>query len=149
MNKTFAVITSLLLAVSAAPAPSGKREASEMDITKFTASSNLNGNGASISYDIAIPGAISTHCSYTDSTSTTTMPSISFVACDDDAIEWEFHQDPAQPGGEGQYRIVITYADGSGSKVAGYHEWNPHDFPQQDSATVYTGASTFIITDLQ
>jgi hypothetical protein len=68
------------------------------------------------------------------------------TACDDPTVKWQFRQDPSQPGSEGRYRIVVVYnTDNIGG--AGYHEWDPKDFPLgNDQETVYNGASDFTIT---
>ncbi|KAI0021683.1 hypothetical protein F4780DRAFT_275440 [Xylariomycetidae sp. FL0641] len=149
--KSFAVIPTMLLAASSAPVES--RDATEMDITDFKAQTLSTGDGATISYDIAIPGVLSTHCEYADSTSTTKLPDISsLIPCDDAAITWEFRQDPSQPGTSGRYRIVVTYIDPSGKGVAGFHEWPSTDFAEEtvESSTevVYGGEADFVISDL-
>ncbi|CAJ2500842.1 Uu.00g036950.m01.CDS01 [Anthostomella pinea] len=148
--KTVAVASSLLLTVAAVPVE--QRQATEMDFTNFVANTIANGNGAVISYDIAIPGVMSTHCAYFDSTSTEELPSVSAATCDNSAMIWQFHQDPSLPGAEGQYRIVVTYIDASGVGHSGYHEWLPTDFPAETygstSETVYRGESSFVISDL-
>ncbi|KAH9897392.1 hypothetical protein F4778DRAFT_232561 [Xylariomycetidae sp. FL2044] len=141
------VIAFFALAVSAATLK--PRQSLEMDISNFSASTNPEGNGASISYDLTIPNVLSsTHCAYTDQTSTSDLPAISFTPCDDVAVEWQFHQDPSVPGAEGRYRIVITYADGSGARKAGFHEWAPTDFPEVDDETGYSGPGEFVIADV-
>ncbi|KAI1074544.1 hypothetical protein F5B20DRAFT_586161 [Whalleya microplaca] len=149
--RVIAAISTLLVAVSAAPLEQ-RAAASEMDITNFSANTAPHGDGAYISFDIAVPDASSTRCSYSDQTSVSQLPSVSMRPCDDPAFQWQFRQDPSQPGTEGQYRVVVTYADGSGSRVGGYHEWPATDFPEESfgstTETFYRGEPSFVITNL-
>lgn len=104
----------------------------------------------SISFDVEIPDRVSTHCSYTDETSGSTLPTINQTPCDDESVIWQFKQDPSSPGSEGQYRIVIIHALESGAAEAGFHEWSASDFPLEEHTgssdeTVYAGASDFAV----
>ncbi|KAI1103877.1 hypothetical protein F4804DRAFT_212018 [Jackrogersella minutella] len=156
--KTFATLSSLLLlgatSVSAAPVTERQVQApAEMDITNFSANTEPHGSGAFISFNIAIPGtSTTTNCTYSDFTSVSELPSVSFQPCDDPAVEWQFHQDPSQPGTEGDYRVVITYAYDASKKVAGWHEWPASDFPLENFGstveTFYSGAPDFVISNL-
>jgi hypothetical protein len=113
---------------------------------------NLNGSRR-ISYDISIPELLTTHCSYSDQTSGSKLPTVELTPCDDPSVRWQFRQDPSQPGTEGRYRIVVviltpTSGSGEGGK-AGFHEWVSTDFPLElvgsENETVYRGASEFAI----
>ncbi|KAI0005837.1 hypothetical protein F4779DRAFT_620828 [Xylariaceae sp. FL0662B] len=153
--KSIAAIASLfLVAVSAAPVEQ-RQTPTEFDITKFSANTKPHGDGAFISFDIAIPSVKSTTCSYADTTSVSQLPAVSMRPCDDAAFEWQFRQDPSQPGAQGRYRVVVTYAVngvGDGRKVAGYHEWPATDFPLENFGstveTFYRGEPDFVIDDL-
>ncbi|KAI0175493.1 hypothetical protein GGR52DRAFT_314363 [Hypoxylon sp. FL1284] len=156
--KTVAILSSLLLfgATSVSAAPVSERETqapTEMDITAFSANTQPHGDGAFISFNIAIPNtSMSTTCGYSDQTSVSVLPDVSLRPCDDPAVEWQFRQDPSIPGTEGRYRVVITYAYDGVKRVAGYHEWPATDFPLESfgstSETFYRGQPDFTITDL-
>jgi hypothetical protein len=149
--KTTALILSLLSAVSAAPVE--QRQATEFQITNLSANTTPHGTGAFFSYDINVPGVLSTTCSYTDQTSVGRLPNIAFTPCADPAVQWQFRQDPSQPGSEGRYRIVITVANAAGGRVAGFREWAPADFPVENFgssvAQFYRGEPSFVITNVQ
>ncbi|KAI0891706.1 hypothetical protein F4806DRAFT_500692 [Annulohypoxylon nitens] len=152
--KTFAFISALLLGASAAPV--NEREApvpAEFDITSFSANTLPHGTGAFISFNIAVPNtSLNTTCAYSDQSSVSILPSVSMRPCNDASVEWEFKQDPSQPGSEGNYRVVITYAYDTPKKVAGFHEWPATDFPLENFGstveTFYTGTPDFTITNL-
>ncbi|KAI1370922.1 hypothetical protein F4677DRAFT_436997 [Hypoxylon crocopeplum] len=156
--KTVAALSSLLLlgATSVSAVPVTERQVqppTEMDITKFSANTLPHGTGAFISFTIDIPNtSTSTTCNYSDNTSVSELPSVSMRPCTDPAVEWQFHQDPSQPGGEGQYRVVVTYAYDGAKKVAGFHEWPATDFPLENFGstveTFYTGQPDFVIANL-
>ncbi|KAI1390377.1 uncharacterized protein F4822DRAFT_234514 [Hypoxylon trugodes] len=156
--KTVAALSSLLLlgatSVSAAPVTERQAQApTELDITKFSANTQPHGSGAFISFNVAVPGtSVSTTCKYSDFTSDSSLPSVSLRACDDAAVEWQFRQDPSQPGTEGDYRVVVLYTYDGAKKVAGYHEWPATDFPLESfgstSETIYRGNTDFVMTNL-
>ncbi|KAI2776206.1 hypothetical protein F4815DRAFT_362211 [Daldinia loculata] len=155
--KSVSILSSLLLgAVSVFGAPVTERQVeapTEFDITNFSANTLPHGTGAFISFDIAIPNtSVSTTCGYSDQSSVSKLPSVSLRACDDPAFEWQFHQDPSQPGTEGRYRVVVTYAYDSPKKVAGFHEWPATEFPLENFgstvATFYRGEPDFVIADV-
>ncbi|OTA98719.1 hypothetical protein M426DRAFT_325750 [Hypoxylon sp. CI-4A] len=155
--KTVAALSSLLLlgATSATYIPVAERQVqapTELDVSSFSANTEPHGTGAFISFNVAAPNAVSTTCSYSDHSSVSELPSVSLRPCDDAAVEWEFRQDPSQPGSEGRYRVVITYAYDGAKKVAGYHEWPASDFPLQNLgstvATRYSGEPDFVISNL-
>ncbi|KAI2619494.1 hypothetical protein GGS26DRAFT_595341 [Hypomontagnella submonticulosa] len=156
--KTVAAISSLLLlgasSVSAAPVTERQIQVpTEMDVTNFSANTLPHGTGAFISFNIAVPGTTeTTTCSYSDQSSVGQLPSVSMRPCDDPAVEWEFRQDPSQPGSEGRYRVVVTYAYDAPKRVGGFHEWPATDFPEENFgstyATFYRGAPDFVITNL-
>ncbi|KAI1428181.1 hypothetical protein F5Y12DRAFT_711497 [Xylaria sp. FL1777] len=142
--KYLAVLTTLLLGATATPIR--QRQITQATISGFSASTNTNGNGAAIGYDVEIAGVVNTHCSYSDETSGSKLPDIQQTPCDNPVVRWQFRQDPSQPGSEGRYRIVVIYAPASGASAAGFHEWAPSDFPLgDDSETVYQGASGFVV----
>jgi hypothetical protein len=107
----------------------------------------------SFSYDINVPGVLSTTCSYSDQTSVSRLPAVSFTSCADPAVQWQFRQDPGVPGAEGRYRIVITVANSAGGRNAGFREWDPSAFPVENFgssvAQFYRGEPDFVITDIQ
>ncbi|KAL7628519.1 hypothetical protein AAE478_000034 [Parahypoxylon ruwenzoriense] len=157
--KTVTVLTSLLLfgasAVSAAPVTERQvQKPTEFDITNFSANTQPHGDGAFISFNLAVPGtSTSTQCGYSDSSSISALPSVPMRPCDDPAVEWQFRQDPSVPGTEGRYRIVVTYAYGEGNaRVAGFHEWPATDFPLESFGstveTFYRGQPDFVIDNL-
>lgn len=150
--KSFMLLTSLLLGASAKPIKE-RQTTTQAVISNFSASTNPNGNGATIAYDLALAG-LTTHCIYTDATATTHLPAVSQSVCDDASVRWQFHQDPSIPGGgDGRYRIVIIHTPsppGSGSEsehpTAGFHEWAPTDFPFGNGGeTVYRGDTSFAV----
>ncbi|KAI1150252.1 hypothetical protein F4825DRAFT_20183 [Nemania diffusa] len=145
--KYLVLLASLLLGATASPVR--QRQTTQANISSFSASTNTNSDGAVITYDIELPGLVSTHCSYSDSTSGSTLPAVAQTPCDDPAVRWQFRQDPSLPGGQGRYRIVVIYAPASGAGKAGFHEWDPSDFPLQvvggGDETVYQGAADFVI----
>ncbi|ORY66569.1 uncharacterized protein BCR38DRAFT_339024 [Pseudomassariella vexata] len=149
--KSFAAISTLLLtAISAAPVE--QRQATEFDVTGFSANTTPHGTAAYISYTLDIPGILNTQCSYHDTTSVTNLPDVPFQPCDDPSVEWQFHHEPSQPGGNGPYLIVITYADGTGRKVAGWKEFPASEFPVEQYgasfAQFYRGEPDFVISNL-
>ncbi|OTA97840.1 hypothetical protein M434DRAFT_391461 [Hypoxylon sp. CO27-5] len=154
--KTVAALSSLLLLGSVSAAPVTERDVqppTEFDVTKFSANTIPHGTGAFISFDVAIPNtSVSTTCSYSDQSSVGDLPSVSMRPCDDPAVQWQFHQDPSQPGTEGQYRVVVTYAYDGAKRVGGFHEWPATDFPLEQYgaafATFYRGIPDFVITNL-
>ncbi|KAI0102179.1 hypothetical protein GGR51DRAFT_297920 [Nemania sp. FL0031] len=145
--KYLVFLTSLLLGATASPIT--QRQTTQANVSGFSASTNTNSDGAVITYNIEIPGLVSTHCSYSDETSGSTLPAVAQTPCDDPSVRWQFRQDPSLPGSEGRYRIVIIYTPTSGAGMAGFHEWAPSDFPQQlvgnGEETVYQGASDFVV----
>lgn len=103
-----------------------------------------------ISFDVEIPGQISTRCSYEDETSGSTLPTITQTPCDDGSVLWQFKQDPSPPGSDGQYRLVVIHTLESGAAEAGFHEWPADDFPLEERTgsadeTVYSGAADFTV----
>lgn len=90
-------------------------------------------------------------CTYTDETSGTDLPFISYTACDDPSVEWQFRQIQAtQTSSNGPYLLVVTYEDSDGNKVGGSRTWNSDEFPEENNDgvlnQVYTGESDFVIT---
>ncbi|KAI2464964.1 hypothetical protein F4781DRAFT_411061 [Annulohypoxylon bovei var. microspora] len=156
--KTFATLFSVLLlgASSVTAAPVSEREVqapTEMDISSFSANTLPHGTGAFISFSISIPNtSLNTTCAYSDQSSVSFLPSVPLQPCADPSVEWEFRQDPSQPGGEGDYRVVVTYAYDAPKKVAGYHEWPASDFPLENFGstveTFFTGTPDFVISNL-
>ncbi|KAI0842761.1 hypothetical protein F5Y06DRAFT_256019 [Hypoxylon sp. FL0890] len=156
--KSIAALSSILLlgttCVSAAPFTERQVQApTEFDVTKFSANTIPHGTGAFISFDVAIPNtSVATTCSYSDQSSVDELPAVSMRPCANPAVEWQFHQDPSQPGAEGNYRVVVTYAYDGPKKVGGFHEWPATDFPLEQYgaafATFYRGAPDFVITNL-
>ncbi|KAI1205299.1 uncharacterized protein F4807DRAFT_443504 [Annulohypoxylon truncatum] len=152
--KTFAALSLLFLGASAVPVTERQTPApTEFDISSFSANTLPHGTGAFISFTITAPGTtLNTTCAYSDQSSASELPSVSLRPCDDAAVEWEFMQDPAQPGTQGSYRIVVTYAYDAPKRVAGYHEWPATDFPLENFGstveTFYTGTPDFVITNL-
>ncbi|KAI0136216.1 hypothetical protein BJ170DRAFT_589211 [Xylariales sp. AK1849] len=149
--RSFAAFSALLFsAVSAAPVE--QRQATEYDITSFSANTTPHGTGAYISYDISIPGVLSTHCSYSDHTSVTTLPDVAFTPCDNPAVEWQFRHEPSMPGGSAPYLLVITYEDETGKKVGGSEEWPSDEFPIEQYgaafAQFYRGEPDFVISNV-
>ncbi|KAI1307759.1 hypothetical protein F5Y03DRAFT_393823 [Xylaria venustula] len=143
----YLLLASLLLGVTATPVK--QRQATQAKISRFSASSDGDAGGAEIGYSIEIPGLVSTHCSYADANPATKLPDVSQTPCDNPVVRWQFRQDPSRPGTEGRYRIVMIYAPPSGPSAAGFHEWDPSDFPEEsldaEYVTVYHGAPDFII----
>ncbi|KAI8958379.1 hypothetical protein F5Y11DRAFT_40798 [Daldinia sp. FL1419] len=155
--KSVTILSSLLLgAASVFGAPVTEKRAevpTEFDITNFSANTLPHGTGAFVSFNVAIPSTtVSTTCNYSDQSSVSKLPSVSLRPCDDPSFEWQFHQDPSQPGTEGHYRVVVVYAYDAPKKVAGYHEWPATDFPQENFgstyATFYRGAPDFVVGNL-
>ncbi|KAI1088234.1 hypothetical protein F5B19DRAFT_24646 [Rostrohypoxylon terebratum] len=152
--KTFAFVSALLLGASAAPVNERQVQApTEFDITSFSANTLPHGTGAFISFNIAVPDtSLSTTCSYSDHSSVSILPSVSMRPCDDASVQWEFSQDPSQPGTDGSYRLVVTYAYDALVEIAGFHEWPATDFPLENFGstveTFYTGTPDFTITNL-
>ncbi|KAI0424144.1 hypothetical protein F5Y09DRAFT_151781 [Xylaria sp. FL1042] len=145
--KCLTVLTALLLGATASPVR--QRQTTQANISSFSASTNTNGDGATIGYDLEIVGIVNTHCSYSDSTSGSKLPDVGQTPCDNPVVRWQFRQDPSLPGSEGRYRIVVIYAPASGPSAAGFHEWAPSDFPQEslgsETETIYQGASDFVM----
>ncbi|KAI1283267.1 hypothetical protein F5Y07DRAFT_149276 [Xylaria sp. FL0933] len=145
--KCLTVLTALLLGATASPVR--QRETAQAKISSFSANTNADGDGATIEYDLDIPGVVKTHCIHSDSTSGSKLPDVGPTACDNPVVRWQFRQDPSLPGTEGRYRIVVIYAPASGPSAAGFHEWAPSDFPQEplgnETETVYQGASGFAV----
>ncbi|KAI0408913.1 hypothetical protein F4802DRAFT_302825 [Xylaria palmicola] len=144
--KSLAFLSSLLLCATASPVQ--QRQPTQAKVSGFTASTH--GTGATIAYNLEIPGLVSTHCSYSDATTSgSKLPAVDQRPCDDAAVKWQFRQDPSRPGGEGRYRIVIIHALASGAAEAGFHEWVPSDFPEEivggENETVYKGAADFVV----
>ncbi|KAI0818364.1 hypothetical protein GGR55DRAFT_72654 [Xylaria sp. FL0064] len=137
--KYLTVLTALLLGATASPIK--QRETAQAKISNFSASTNANGDGATIEYDVDIAGVVKTHCIHSDPTSGSKLPDVGLTACDNPVIRWQFRQDPSPPGSEGRYRIVVIYAPASGPSASGFHEWAPSDFPQKlldsETETVY------------
>ncbi|KAI1638471.1 hypothetical protein F4809DRAFT_600125 [Biscogniauxia mediterranea] len=155
MKSTTTILSSLLLAlVSASPIA---RAPSQIDVTGFTAQTEPNGDGASISFTVSIPSVSieGTSCAYSDATSLGRLPDVPLTPCASSAaLRFQFRQDPAQyPGaGEGRYRLVVVYAPGEAGVpgVAGYHEWDPSDFVASGGGgsedLVYEGVPDFTLT---
>ncbi|TGJ78397.1 hypothetical protein E0Z10_g10364 [Xylaria hypoxylon] len=141
--KYFAVLTTLLLGATATPVR--QRQTTQAKISGFSASTNTNGDGATIGYNFEIAGLVSTHCGYSDEISESKLPNVQQTLCDDPAVRWQFRQDPSLPGTQGRYRIVVIYTPTSGAGAAGFHEWAASDFPLDTDETVYQGASDFIV----
>jgi hypothetical protein len=150
--KTTALLLSVLSAVTAAPLEA-RQTPTEFQITNFSANTTPHGTGAFFSYNINVPGVLSTSCSYSDQTSVGRLPTVEFTPCADPAVQWQFRQDPGQPGAEGRYRIVITVANSAGGRNAGFREWAPTVFPVEDFgssvAQFYRGETDFVISDIQ
>ncbi|GAP91682.1 hypothetical protein SAMD00023353_6900440 [Rosellinia necatrix] len=144
--KTFALLTCLLLGATATPVKQ-RQAITQAQVSGFAASTNPNGDGATIAYDFEIPGVLATHCAYEDSTSGSTLPAVPLTTrCDDPAVRWQFRQDPSIPGTEGRYRIVVVRSlPDSAAEEAGFYEWPASDFPLVEAETVYQGASDFTI----
>ncbi|KAI1840952.1 hypothetical protein JX265_010424 [Neoarthrinium moseri] len=149
--KNIAAISALLLAAVTA-APVEQRQATEFDITNFSANTTPHGTAAFLSYDIDIPGILSTHCAYSDQSSVGSLPDIPFRPCDNAAVDWQFRHEPSQPGGSGPYLIVIRYQDETGRKFAGFKEWPADQFPIEQFgasfAQFYRGEPNFVITNV-
>ncbi|ETS87821.1 hypothetical protein PFICI_01649 [Pestalotiopsis fici W106-1] len=149
--KTFAAISALFLSAASA-APLEQRQATEFDITNFSANTIPHGTGAFMSYDIEIPGVLSTTCSYSDQTSVGHLPDITpYRPCDDASVTWQWRQIQAGPTGPGPYLLVILYTDPATSAVVdGSKEWPSTDFPVEDQgssvAQFYRGEPNFVIT---
>ncbi|KAH6657538.1 hypothetical protein BKA67DRAFT_555559 [Truncatella angustata] len=152
--KNIAAISTLLLSVVSG-APVEQRQATEFDITNFSANTIPHGTGAFLSYDITIPGVLSTNCFYSDQSSVGSIPDITpYRGCADAAVQWQFRHEPSQPGGSAPYLLVITYKDlNTGVTVAGSKEWPSTDFPFEDFgstvAQFYRGEPNFVVDDVQ
>ncbi|KAI1491611.1 hypothetical protein F5X96DRAFT_668546 [Biscogniauxia mediterranea] len=150
---TTTILSSLLLALVSA-SPIARAPTSQIDVTGFTAQTEPNGDGASISFTVSIPSvSISgTSCAYSDATSLNRLPDVPMTPCSDASLRFQFRQDPAQyPGaGEGRYRLVVVYTPAGDAGIAGYHEWDPSDFVASSSGggeeLVYAGAPDFTLT---
>ncbi|KAI5859618.1 hypothetical protein GGS23DRAFT_315501 [Durotheca rogersii] len=149
--KFLAAVSPLLLgAVSVAAAPVSKP--SILNVAKFTAHTQPNGNGATFSFDLHVPDTgRGTSCAYSDDTSVSALPAVTMRPCADPAFEWQFRQDPGRPGAEGRYRLVVTYDYGSPdhARAAGFNEWDVVDFPLETvgsaSETYFRGNPDFAI----
>ncbi|KAI5927520.1 hypothetical protein F4810DRAFT_648168 [Camillea tinctor] len=145
--KSTTILSSLLFTLASASPIA--RASSEIDVTGFTAQTNPNGDGASISFTVTIPttSISSTPCTYADVTSSNHLPDVPMTTCADSSLRFQFRQDPTQPGaGEGRYRLVVVYTPGSGSEgLAGYQEWDASDFVTEEDVT-YEGAPDFTLT---
>ncbi|KAI1749412.1 hypothetical protein F4782DRAFT_533529 [Xylaria castorea] len=123
-----------------------QRQATQAEVTSFAARTNLYGDGASIVYDLEIPGLVDTHCAYSDTTSGSKLPALQLTFCDDSAVTWYFHQDPVRGG---HYRINIIYTPVTGPATGYFHDWQESDFPEMlvDSAseTAYVGEPKFFL----
>ncbi|TPX14550.1 uncharacterized protein E0L32_005242 [Thyridium curvatum] len=149
--KSFTALTTAILAGLVSAKPLHTRATTEFDVTSFSANTLPHGTAASIGFKIAAaPGGASTECKYSDNTSVGHLPDVPFRPCDDAAFQWQFRQEPSQPGTEGQYLIVVKYDDPTlGHPVAGAHEWPASDFPfENQGSTVsqaYRGEPDFVI----
>ncbi|KAJ2986559.1 hypothetical protein NUW58_g4965 [Xylaria curta] len=146
--KYIVLFTSLLLGATATPI--SQRQTTQGKVSGFCAGTNLDGDGATISYDFEIPGVVSTHCSYSDETSGSRLPAVTQSLCDDPAVRWQFRQDPSRPGSEGRYSDPSSSIHRlRGSRRPASHEWAASDFPQEriadEDETVYLGASNFVL----
>ncbi|KAI3322151.1 hypothetical protein HD806DRAFT_536617 [Xylariaceae sp. AK1471] len=143
--KNLVFLASFLLGVTATSPVKQRQTTTEANVSSFSASTTTNISGASITFDLEIPGLTTTHCAYSDSTSDAKLPAVDFSSgiCDDPAVKWQFRQDPSGPGSEGRYRIVIVVSGGQSG--AGFHEWAPSDFPLAADETIYQGAPNFVI----
>ncbi|KAI2635267.1 hypothetical protein GGS21DRAFT_73288 [Xylaria nigripes] len=141
-----ALLTPFLLGATAFPLKQ-RQINTQANVSGFTASTS-EGNGAFFAYDLQIEDVVNTHCEYSDDISVSNLPNVPQVNCDDPAVRWQFNQDPSRPGTEGLYRIVIIYTTESPNVVvAGWHEWQPTDFPVSASGeTQYQGATDFSVT---
>ncbi|KAI1359149.1 hypothetical protein F5Y08DRAFT_344995 [Xylaria arbuscula] len=128
--KYLTALATLLLSATASPV--SKRQTAVATVSNFTASTTVNGDGASISFDFLINEEVNAHCTYSDTTSDTNLPDVSFTTCDDTTVRWQFHQDPSLPGTQGNYRIVVVYTPVPGAaSEAGFHEWGPGWFSRE------------------
>ncbi|KAF3009244.1 hypothetical protein E8E14_009576 [Neopestalotiopsis sp. 37M] len=150
--KTFAAISALFLsAVSAAPLEQRQVNVTEFDVTKFSANTLPHGTGAFISFNVEIPGVISTSCSYSNEWSVGRLPDVTpYRICAVDSFSWSLRQVQAGPTGPGPYLLVILFRDGNGVITDGSKEWPSSDFPFEDEGTsnaqFYRGAPDFVIT---
>ncbi|KAI0468705.1 hypothetical protein F4859DRAFT_198961 [Xylaria cf. heliscus] len=145
--QSLVLLTSLLLGATATPVKQGAT--TQAKIKNFAAETNPDSDGAWMGFDLEMPGLDIIRCEYTDDTSDSKLPSVPQVACENSAARWQFNEDPALPGGEGTYRLVIVYLLPSGEGMSGFHEWDPSEFPSvlvgSSNETYYKGPTEFTV----
>jgi hypothetical protein len=90
---------------------------------------------------------LNTACSCTDASSVTKLPDLSsYQSCDDDSVQWMFHEVPSQLR-DSPYILFVIYENPSGEKVDGSQQWSSTDFPvAEDGTQSFGGEPDFVIS---